>query len=673
MKKTLLCLCAFLLSVAAVNAQSGNMFKKASPNAVSKKVTARVSQMAKKAPSVPNRIDLDDDENIVGFYTSDELDLTGSSSLTLNGGKTGTYTAGVILPAELFTKYVGAQITKVRFGMGEAQSDSRVVVMPVDLSQGVIGDPLAECEVPSTVEGWNDVTLSTPVTIEENVSYLIGYDFLLQSSYNPMYGTYVGSNYPLLVDYVVNPGAEDPYGSMVLGDLGQGEAWYSMAGQGIGNFCIQAVVKGNNFIDDDIEVNDAVVPEFNKPGESMDVSFGIRNWGANEPSSYTLNVSVDDEVVKTLDTPVALTNTIQTVEESVVLPDDLAAGAHVLKVSVATINGKVPTENTADDEASASFKVYLESVPRQKSLVEEFTSTACPYCPLGHDVLNKLIDMREDLAVAVLHNNYPGVSTLGTTETDQLSYYLCQGYSNPSGTFNRYYVDDASVNTYNSLNLVLSYQSQYATQAAQMFSSIIDESNQMPAFASVDIATDYDAESRKLNITVSGNAVDGFSGLVGEDAVLTVYVTEDDIVAAQSNNGVTDRNYVHNNIVRDIVSTSIFGDPIAWTGSNTYSNAYTITLDDEWNVENMHVLAFISRPVVVNGDQLNSVQDMWVNNANSVKIDLSTGIDGVESDGEAVKEVARYSVDGARISAPVKGINIIKMSDGTTRKVMIAE
>ena len=87
----------------------------------------------------------------------------------------------------------------------------------------------------------------------------------------------------------------------------------------------------------------------------------------------------------------------------------------------------------------------------------------------------------------------------------------------------------------------------------------------------------------------------------------------------------------------------------------------------------MHVVAFISRPMVVNGNQLNSYEDMWVNNANSVKIDLATGIDGVESDGEAVKEVARYSVDGARISAPVKGINIVKMSDGTTRKVMIAE
>lgn len=36
-----------------------------------------------------------------------------------------------------------------------------------------------------------------------------------------------------------------------------------------------------------------------------------------------------------------------------------------------------------------------------------------------------------------------------------------------------------------------------------------------------------------------------------------------------------------------------------------------------------------------------------------------------------VYEVARFTVDGKRISAPQKGINIVRMSDGTTRKVVV--
>lgn len=48
----------------------------------------------------------------------------------------------------------------------------------------------------------------------------------------------------------------------------------------------------------------------------------------------------------------------------------------------------------------------------------------------------------------------------------------------------------------------------------------------------------------------------------------------------------------------------------------------------------------------------------------------STGISGTETKADA-KEVARYSLNGTRIYVPVRGINIIKMSDGTTRKVMV--
>lgn len=34
-------------------------------------------------------------------------------------------------------------------------------------------------------------------------------------------------------------------------------------------------------------------------------------------------------------------------------------------------------------------------------------------------------------------------------------------------------------------------------------------------------------------------------------------------------------------------------------------------------------------------------------------------------------EVSRYTVDGQRQGNPVKGLNIVKMSDGTVKKVMV--
>lgn len=45
-----------------------------------------------------------------------------------------------------------------------------------------------------------------------------------------------------------------------------------------------------------------------------------------------------------------------------------------------------------------------------------------------------------------------------------------------------------------------------------------------------------------------------------------------------------------------------------------------------------------------------------------------SGVEGVKADDNLV-EKARYSLDGKMLLAPEKGVNIVKMSDGTTKKV----
>ena len=52
-----------------------------------------------------------------------------------------------------------------------------------------------------------------------------------------------------------------------------------------------------------------------------------------------------------------------------------------------------------------------------------------------------------------------------------------------------------------------------------------------------------------------------------------------------------------------------------------------------------------------------------------VEFDAS-GIDKVTTSAN-VKEVSRYSVNGQRLSAPAKGLNIVKYSDGSVKKVVV--
>ena len=54
----------------------------------------------------------------------------------------------------------------------------------------------------------------------------------------------------------------------------------------------------------------------------------------------------------------------------------------------------------------------------------------------------------------------------------------------------------------------------------------------------------------------------------------------------------------------------------------------------------------------------------------TIKVITSTGI-GQISNNNDVKEVSRYSVNGQRLTAPTKGLNIMKYSDGSVRKEMV--
>lgn len=52
----------------------------------------------------------------------------------------------------------------------------------------------------------------------------------------------------------------------------------------------------------------------------------------------------------------------------------------------------------------------------------------------------------------------------------------------------------------------------------------------------------------------------------------------------------------------------------------------------------------------------------------------STGINKVNTNSgsqEEVHKISRYSINGQRLNAPIRGINIVKYSDGTTKKFMV--
>ena len=667
MKKILLCLSAFLLSIAVTNAQ-----EKFTPgNNVSQKLVKRSdvagfkSEPLKNKANQPNKIALEEGERIVGYYTTDDLDMSGQSSLGLPSYP-GQLEAGVALTPNEISKAVGGQITKVRFGLACPVGASKVSIYPLDLNAGKMYQAVSEQEVSTTVAGWNDVTLSTPVTIENGKSYVISFKYTQKS-------TNTEDSYPLLTDYTFNSNASD-YGFMVYGDLNKNNqpGWFTMGTQ-YGNLCIQAVVKGGSYSDDDLSIVGGVPQTIYQKGGNMDVSMSLKNLGNKQANSYTLNVELDNNVVDQIKTPVAVSSQEAVYTYKFNVPSDLnVAEPHKLTISVADINGTKPTVNTDDDSFSIDFNVYgtEDVVGKQKTLVEQFTSAGCPNCPYGYNFLNALNAKRNDLAWVAIHTDYGRTKDeYTTTEGDNLVVLEVSVF--PSASFNRAYIAEPNLNPNGTTAISIGINDSYVDSYSTAFSNMIDNINSsIPAFASVNIATTYDKTTRKLKINVSGEGNNNVKSILKDD-VVCIYLTEDGLTGLQLSGSNRIPNYPHDHVLRDVVSAN-FGDAINWTGANTYSNEYEVTLDNDWNADNMNVIAFISRPVKIEGNYITSnVNDVWVSNTNMVKVGETTGIQKpVITTGE-VKEVARYAIDGTQLNAPAKGINIVKMSDGTTRKVVV--
>ena len=62
---------------------------------------------------------------------------------------------------------------------------------------------------------------------------------------------------------------------------------------------------------------------------------------------------------------------------------------------------------------------------------------------------------------------------------------------------------------------------------------------------------------------------------------------------------------------------------------------------------------------------------MAVNNCERVKVKVtSTGIENINKTTDNA-EVARYTLDGRRISNVQRGLNIVRMANGTTKKIIL--
>lgn len=596
-----------MLLPVAMNAQllnKGNLKMQHDPYAL-KSFTTRLM--------TPSRANLGDNQMIMGHYDTDDY---ASDGLGITGLPGVIPISTILTPSELAT-FQGGKIVKFRVALSASTTVSRVFVAPVS-SSGSIGELTAwTCSVNSL--GWNEIELATPfeINLDSNMSLMIGFDYRQTSSNYPISAVEVGDIYPSYIYY-------------------QG-SWQNVGLDAYGNLGVQCIVESESFPDYLVGVSELYVPNYTKLGDEVNYIFASRNLGtvSSIPAEACIyDVLVDGEVVATITNPSELTRTNKDIYGSIPT-ESLTPGKHTLTIAVNSLFGE-PVETPIS--TSKVFTLYENGFNRQMHLIEQFTSTYCTYCPLGNSMLNILMNMRDDVAWVGIHGNMSsGTDPMSTVQGDTImSYQGADSY--PSGSFDRatgWESDDAIVTG-------LGYYEQYHQQVAQELSNFFDNLAEAPSFATVNINSTFDADTRQAVITIDGEITPDFDEMLGADSKLTVYITEDGVKARQLNQGTWVSNYVHNGVFR-VALNSVKGNVLNRDG-NTYKNEYTYTIPTAWNADNLNVVAFISRPLAngASGDYT----DMFVNQANKRKLgeydEPVTFLRGdVDGDGEvAINDVA---------------------------------
>lgn len=573
-------------------------------------------------------------------------------------GYTGTMKCGGMIDKALLANYIGCKIVGMRFYLCEPVGASTAFVTTVASYNSYINDsPVLQAEVADTHQGWNDVMFDRSYTIDEATTlrgYMAGYTFE-QGETKP--------NTPIAVS-----GTGVTMGFMIYGNLSEGPGWYNM-GKAEGNLMTQLIIqRDGGFLAYDISMDQflpAVV--YAKAGGTNSLGVICHNVGTADIAEHdaTFGVSVDGVEVAQFDNAdaIAAGDTPALVEAAVNMPGNLATGSHDLAVYVKSVGGNAPEGNLNNDRITCAFKAYTESFPRQKQLVEQFTSQYCIYCPRGYDVLNGLAAKRDDLAWIAYHGD------MGEAERDE--YTLADSYNFmavacggnlPAAAVNRYYYDYSGINFYNTIGITTAYPSSETAAGTEVFNELIDMSEYIyPSFTTIDLATAYDADTRHLDIKVSGKTAAQFDEMFGSDAAISVYLTEDGLWGKQKNGDRMMARYPHDHTLRMFVKSQLDDGRDAASGEaldaadGTYSKSYTVTLDPKWDADNMNVIAVVSRPMniaVRDGRPYITSKgtDLWVDNAEIVKVGSSaTAIRGISENADIKQSARIYTLDGTYV------------------------
>lgn len=334
-------------------------------------------------------------------------------------------------------------------------------------------------------------------------------------------------------------------------------------------------------------------------------------------------------------------------------------------VEITKVNGNTNGTDSKTELDLLGVSPETAAAYERRPLVELFVSEGACYSPSGinEHFIPGILDYYDYLTVIYRHLGDKFMIDNGVTEYDEdTQLYLDLMGGDKAGV----YIPGMSVDR--SWNggidpALLSKGGLGMPLPTVMFApSIYATAMSTPTFANISVSSNYDGQGKPFTVTVNGHVATGTIG--NRPLNMTLYLTESGI-ESDSQDFTTDEErenyggvFVHDHVIR-LQPTAMYGDPVELNADGNFSMTYELEIDpeDEWNPEEMTLVAILNRPLLAD----------WRRSAvvNTTEVTLAESVSGISvPDTDATLTIE--AVDGRIVAT---GADSIEVYDTNGRRI----
>lgn len=591
-------------------------------------------------------------------YSNTQQNWWGYVSANTSGNSVGTqaaetYHCAIFIPGN-HDIAAGKTINAIRFGLVAPHATNAKVWVASSLPSSIdASHTLQYVDVPASALGNEqiDIQLPTPCEIPASGIY-VGYSFTIKNN------TTQQDKYPVLT-----AGEDAPNALLLKTDQMD---WDDFNGYGFGSLLLQVLLEGT--FAENIATAADFGPVYSVLGESTTAMIAITNGGGTPLSSIDYTITTDGvtgaEQHADIANPIAFSNTGKV---KITVAADETTGQKAKTLNITKVNGNA---NTAED-ASANFTLYtLPELVERNIVVEEYTGTGCGYCPRGLVGMEKMRQAFGDRFVGIGIHQYNSSDAMYIATS---AYAKLNFEGAPSCRINRGEVIDPYYGSADDILVDCVKELAIPALAKVNVSATIDEELKK-VDAKAKIETLLDNSEYTLEFVVIGDGLTGTGTAWNQSNYYYQYSSSElpEDLAIFGNGGKYGKSSVTGWLFNDVALVSSYVSNSNKAPKLDVMNAgeqkeaeYSLTMPTKTTLKNAVKDAelFIVALIVD--------KEKHIVNAAKAPITIAdpSGIENVNAAANN-EQIARYTLDGRRVQGMQKGLNIVRMANGKTIKVI---